>query len=115
RIADAVRLCAPAALPKRMQRQGPAIFRSPVDGLGHDGETAPDAGETAILREAAKLHGAFARARNLEDRVWDLRIANVGFVGCVEKNQRLMFARVIYPGGKLFPRGDGTRWVIGET
>src|SRR5437763_15134876 len=77
RIAHTVRLRAPAALPKWVQRQGSAVFCLPFDGFRHDREAAADASESAILREAAKLNRAFSGTRNLENRVWDFCVVNV--------------------------------------
>src|SRR5204863_7231988 len=87
-----------------MQRKLAAVSRARLQILGHHRERAPDAGEVAILRETAEFYRAFPPSRNLEDRMRDRRIADVGLVGCVEKDDGVVFAGIIDPTRQLLSR-----------
>src|SRR5438876_12039175 len=75
RVADAICFCAPATMPQRMQWELAAISRGRVQTFRHDGKPAPDTSETRVLRKAAELDRAFARAWNFVDRMRDQRVA----------------------------------------
>ena len=111
-IAHAVELRAHAAIPERMQRGHRSVGRRGHERLRHDGERAADAGEPAVLREAAELDGTFARAGNFVDGMRGRRVGDVGFVGGVEEDDRLVLQRVIHPGLKLCARRGRSSRVV---
>ena len=75
----------------------------------HDREPATHPGEAAVLREAAELDRAFARARNLENRMRNLRVADVSLVGRIEEDDRLVLPRVVDPARQLRARSRPRR------
>ena len=80
----------------------------------HHGETAPYPGETCCLGEAAELHSNLVGSWNLENRFWQLRIADKAFVGCVEQNQGVVGLGVVHPFLKLLLGGCCSGRVVGE-
>src|ERR1044071_479529 len=101
-------------MPQRMQWELAAISGRRMQTFRHDGKTAPHAGETCVLRKGAELDCAFARAWNLVDRMRDLRVADVGLVGSIVENDRLMLPRIVDPARQLGPRGYRASRVIGK-
>src|SRR5204863_8056744 len=98
-----------------MQRKLAAISRARLQILGHHREPASDASEAAILRETAELYRAFPPSRNLEDRMRDRWIADVGLIGCVEKDDGLVFTGIIDPARQLLSRGHAACRIIRKT
>ena len=96
-VAHAVELRRHAPRPERMQRLELAGLRLRVERFRHDGERAARAGEAAVLREAAELDGALARAGNFVNRMRQRRVGDVGLVGRVEQDDGLVFERVFHP------------------
>ena len=78
----------------------------------HHGERAAHAGEAAVLREAAELDGALARARNFVNRLRDRRIRDEGLVGGVEEDDRAVLERVIDPRLQFVAGGGGAGRIV---
>ena len=102
-VTHAVEFRRRAPQPERMQRLEFAGFGLRVERLGHDGERATDAGESAVLRATAEFDGAVARAGNFVNRMRQRRVGDVRLVSRVEQNDGLVFERVFHPRLKLRP------------
>src|SRR5207244_3393794 len=90
-------------------------FSSGKNRLWQDGKTATNTGEATSLGEAAKLNRAFARTINFENRMGNLGTADVGFVGGIEQQQRIMVPRVLDPIRQLRTRRHRAGWIVGKT
>ena len=91
----------------------------PVSGkrgqrLGNHCEGATGSGETTVLGETTKLNGAVAGTGNLINGVRHIRLADVGLIGGIVKQDGAVFSGIGNPIGQLLATCDGTRRIVGE-
>jgi len=103
-----------ASVPEGVDRVGLTLVVPGQQRFRDDRIGATRAGESGSFRKAAKLDGDLAGSGNLVDGVRDRGVADVGLVGAIEQDDRLVFFRVFNPRGELGFCGDGTGGIIGE-
>ena len=110
-VGHAVELRRLAAVPQTAQRD---VFAADLDfeAFRNDRVGAARSREARGFGEAAELDRAFPRAFDFVNAVRDVGLRDEGFIGGVEKNQRLVFPRVVDPDFELFPRERRSRRVV---
>ena len=111
-VADAVELGAVATAPEGVDSQGCAVFLFAHEGLWDDDDGATDAGESAVLGEAAELNGAVAGTFDFEDAAGDGWVLDEGLVGGIIKDDGAVGFGVGDPGFKLRAGGGGSGRVV---
>ena len=97
-----------------MNRQAFSRIGKGSQSLRNHGEGAAGAGESAVLGETPELDGALPGAGNFIDRVRDVGIADIGFVGGIVEQDRAMLKCVGHPGFKLPARCNGSGRIVRE-
>src|SRR3954471_21519908 len=98
-----------------MQRQLLSRFGLRHQRLRHHCESAAYASETAGLREAAELDCVLASAFDLENRMRNRRVGDVGLIRGIVKQDGFMLPRIINPRFQLLARSDRTRRIVRKT
>ena len=101
-VARAVEFGALAAVPEGIERDSPSFDVGGSHFLGDDRVAAAHAGEACRLGEAAYLDGHLLRSAYLVDGVGDVRFGDIGLVGGVEDDERVVGQGVVDPSLELF-------------
>src|SRR5205823_7716967 len=101
-------------MPERVERKFFAVFSSGENRLWQNGKTATNASEATSLGKAAKLNCTFARAVDFENRMGNLRVTDVSFVGGIEQQKRIVLPRVVDPARQLRTRCHRAGRIIGK-
>ena len=86
-VACAVELSTLAAVPQSVQGYPFSVSGSSCNFLRYYCISAAHSGKSRCLRETAEFYGASFCSFYLEDRVGDIILADISFVGSVEENQ----------------------------
>ena len=114
-VRDAVELGAVSPVPQAVHLDPFARCRGAGQFVGDDRAGTADAGEAGILAEAAKLDSYLAGSVDLVDRMGDLWVGDVGLVGGIEQENRVVGTGVVDPRGQCVSAGHGPGGIVGVT